>query len=81
VQHQVRTGELSAQVAMKYLVPVPRGNLEDCQQMAAACARHKLTSRQAGQLYAAWRQAPPQIRQRLLEQPQLFLRSFRLFSG
>ncbi|MBA0087389.1 MAG: ParB N-terminal domain-containing protein, partial [Acidobacteria bacterium Pan2503] len=74
VQHQVRTGELSAQVAMKYLVPVARGSLEDCQQMAAACARHKLTSRQAGQLYAAWRQAPPQIRQRLLEQPQLFLK-------
>jgi ParB/RepB/Spo0J family partition protein len=74
VQHQVRTGVLSAQVAMKYLVPVARGSLEDCQQMAAACARHKLTSRQAGQLYAAWRQAPPQIRQRLLEQPQLFLK-------
>ena len=74
VQHQVRTGELSAQVAMKYLVPVARGSLEDCQHMAAAFMRHKLTSRQAGQLYAAWRQAPPQIRQRLLEQPQLFLK-------
>jgi ParB/RepB/Spo0J family partition protein len=74
VQQQVRTGEISAQVAMKYLVPVARGNLEDCQQMAAAFARHKLSSRQAGQLYAAWREASPQIRQRLLEQPQLFLK-------
>jgi ParB family transcriptional regulator, chromosome partitioning protein len=74
VQQQVRTGELSAQVAMKYLVPVARGSLEDCQRMAAAFARHKLTSRQAGQLYAAWREASPQIRARLLEQPQLFLK-------
>jgi hypothetical protein len=74
VQQQVRTGEISAQVAMKYLVPVARGSLEDCQQMAEAFARHKFTSRQAGQLYAAWREASPQIRQRLLEQPQLFLK-------
>jgi ParB family transcriptional regulator, chromosome partitioning protein len=74
VQQQVRTGEISAQVAMKYLVPVARGSLEDCQQMAATFARHKLTSRQAGQLYAAWREASPQIRARLLEQPQLFLK-------
>lgn len=74
VQQQVRTGEISAQVAMKYLVPVARGSLEDCQQMAEAFARHKFTSRQAGQLYAAWREASPQIRSRLLEQPQLFLK-------
>jgi len=74
VQQQVRTGEISAQVAMKYLVPVARVSLEDCQQMAAAFARHKFTSRQAGQLYVAWREAPLQIRQRLLEQAQLFLK-------
>jgi hypothetical protein len=74
VQQQVRTGEISAQVAMKYLVPVARGSLEDCQQMAAAFARHKFTSRQAGQLYATWREASPQIRQRLLERAHLFLR-------
>jgi ParB family transcriptional regulator, chromosome partitioning protein len=77
VQQQVRAGEIPAQVAMKYLVPVARDSLEDCQQMAAAFARHKFTSRQAGRLYAAWREAPPQIRQRLLEQPQLFLKVHR----
>jgi ParB family chromosome partitioning protein len=77
VQQQVRVGEIPAQVAMKYLVPVARGSLDDCQQLAAAFARHKFTSRQAGQLYAAWREASPQIRQRLLEQPQLFLKAQR----
>src|SRR5207247_3873917 len=37
VQQQVRTGEISAQVAMKYLVPVARGSLDDAHQLAAAC--------------------------------------------
>jgi ParB/RepB/Spo0J family partition protein len=75
VQQQVRSGEISAQVATKYLLPVARSSLEECRQMAAAFARCKFTTRQAGQLYAAWRQASPQIRQRLLEQPQLFLKT------
>jgi hypothetical protein len=66
--------KVSAQVAMKYLVPVARGSLEDCQQIAEAFARHKFTSRQAGQLSAAWHEASPQIPARLLEQPQLFLK-------
>jgi hypothetical protein len=74
VQQQVRAGEIPAQVAMKYLVPVARVSLDDCQQMAAAFARCKFTSRQARQLYAAWREASPQIRQRLLEQAHLFLK-------
>ncbi len=77
VQQQVRTGEISAQVAMKYLVPVAHGSLEDCRAMAAVFARHKFTSRQAGQLYAAWREATLQIRQRILEQPELFLKAQR----
>ena len=77
VQQQVRTGEISAQVAMQYLLPVARSSLEDGRQMAAAFARCKFSTRQAAQLYAAWRQASPQIRQRILEQPQLFLKAQR----
>lgn len=75
VQHQVRSGDISAQVAMKYLLPVARSSVRECQQMATAFARCKFSTRQAGQLYAAWRQASPQIRQRILEQPQLFLKA------
>jgi hypothetical protein len=74
VQQQVQAGEISAQVATKYLLPVACSGLEDCQQMAAAFARYKFSTRKAGQLYAAWRQASPQIRQRILQQPHLFLR-------
>jgi ParB family chromosome partitioning protein len=75
VQQKVRTGEISAHVAMKYLVPVARANIEDCQRMADAFAMHWFTSRQAGQLYAAWRDASPAIRQRILEEPELFLKA------
>jgi ParB family chromosome partitioning protein len=55
IQQQVRQGQIAAQLAMKYLVPVARVNLEHCERMAAAFIQHRCDSRQAGQLYAAWR--------------------------
>ena len=45
--------------------------------MAEGFAAHRFTSREAGQLYAAWRNASPAIRQRILDQPQLFLKAQR----
>jgi ParB family transcriptional regulator, chromosome partitioning protein len=75
VQQQVRAGELSAHLAMKFLVPVARASLEQCQQMAAAFARHKFPTRQAGELYAAWRDGSARLRQRILAQPELFLKA------
>ena len=77
IQQQVREGKISAHVAMKFLVPVARINLEDCQRMAAAFAQHHCDTRQAGQLYAAWRGGPPVIRQRLLDEPALFFKAQR----
>src|SRR5512132_1672591 len=32
IQEQVREGKVAAQMAMKFLVPVARQNLEDCQR-------------------------------------------------
>jgi ParB family chromosome partitioning protein len=77
IQQQVREGKISAHVAMKYLVPVARINLEDCERMAAAFAQHHCNTRQAGQLYAAWRGGSPVIRQRLLDEPALFFKAQR----
>ena len=77
VQQQVRCGALAAHVAMKYLVPMARANSEDCQRMAAAVAAHRYSSREAGQLYAAWRAASPSVRQRILAEPQTFLKAQR----
>ena len=77
IQQQVRAGKIAAQLAMKYLVPVARIKLEDCERMAAAFAAHRCTSREAGQLYNAWREGSRVVRDRILEAPELFLKTQR----
>jgi ParB family transcriptional regulator, chromosome partitioning protein len=77
IQQQVREGKILAQVALKFLVPVARQSLEDCQQMAEIFARHHCDTREAGQLYAAWRQGSPAIRKRILDDPGLFFKTQR----
>ena len=75
IQQQAREGKISAHLAMKFLVPVARVSLEDCERMAAAFAQHHCDTRQAGQLYAAWRDGSPLIRQRLFDHPELFFKA------
>jgi ParB family transcriptional regulator, chromosome partitioning protein len=75
IQQQVREGKISAHVAMKYLVPMARTDLEDCQRMATMFCQHHYDSRQAGQLYACWRDGSAAVRQRILEAPDLFLKA------
>jgi ParB family chromosome partitioning protein len=77
IQQQVREGKILAQVAMKFLVPVARQSLEDCQRMAAIFAQNHCDTRQAGPLYAAWRQGSPAIRKRILDAPELFFKTQR----
>ena len=75
VQQRVRVGQITAHVAMKYLAPVARANASDCQRMAEAFSKYRFSSRQAGELYTAWRDASPSIRQRILDAPELFLKA------
>jgi len=75
VQQDVRDGRISAHVAMKYLAPVARANPQDCRRMADAFSKHRFSSRQAAELYAAWRDASSSIRQRILDSPDLFLKA------
>jgi ParB family chromosome partitioning protein len=77
IQQQVREGALGADLAMKYLVPVARVNADDCARMAAAFVQHRCDTRQAGQLYAAWREGSRVIRERILTEPELFLKTQR----
>lgn len=77
IQQQVREGKIAAQAAMKYLVPIARVSTEDCQRMAAAFAVHHCDTRQAAQLYAAWREGSHVVRERILSQPELFLKTQR----
>jgi hypothetical protein len=62
---------------MKYLVPVARISLDDCERMAAAFAQHHCDTREAGQLYAAWRDGSRSVRERLLASPELFFKTQR----
>jgi len=77
IQQQVREGKIAAQVAMKFLVPAARQSVEDCRRMAAIFAEHRCDTREAGQLYAAWRQGSPTIRKRILDDPGLFFKTQR----
>jgi ParB family chromosome partitioning protein len=77
VQHHVREGNITAQIAMKYLVPVARVSAEDCERMAAAFVKYRCDTRQAAQLYTAWREGSRVVRERILTEPELFLKTQR----
>jgi len=77
VQEHVRAGRIPAQAAMKYLVPLSRAKREDCEVLSEAIAKHHLTSREVGDLYKAWRDGSRDVRRRVLESPELFLRAQR----
>ena len=71
----MRHGALPAHAAMKHLVPLARANPEACTRLVAAIAGKGLTNREVGQLYAAWREGRPAIRERVLTAPLLFLKA------
>ena len=75
VQQQVREGKIAAQIAMRFLAPVARVHLDHCQRMAQAFAAQPWTTRQAAALYQAWRHASNVVRERILAEPQLFLKA------
>jgi ParB family transcriptional regulator, chromosome partitioning protein len=77
IQQQVREGKILAQVALKFLVPAARQSLEVCQRMAAIFAQYHCDTREASQLYAAWRKGSPAIRKRILDDPELFFKTQR----
>jgi ParB family transcriptional regulator, chromosome partitioning protein len=75
IQEHVRRGDLPAHAAMKHLVPLARANAAACERLVAAIAGHGLSTRQIGQLYAAWREGLPAVRERVLAAPLLLLKA------
>ena len=75
IQEHVRQGALPAHAAMRHLVPLARRHREDCLRLASAIAGSQLTSREVGELCAAWLRSSCEVRERLLEDPRLFLRA------
>ena len=63
---------------MKYLVPVARVNAGGLRSgWRRSSSQHHCDTRQAGQLYAAWREGSRAVRERILAEPELFLKTQR----
>jgi ParB/RepB/Spo0J family partition protein len=75
IQARVRAGDITAQAAMKYLVPLARANAEDCDALVTALAGVRLSTRQLGSLYAGYKSAGPEAQKKLIAEPELFLRA------
>lgn len=75
VQDHVRSGAIPAHAAMRHLVPIARRNRQDCLRLAEAIAVARLSSREVGELCSAFSQSSAMVRERLLEDPRLFLRA------
>jgi len=74
VHEEIRRGRIVPHAAAKYLVPMARANRGDCERLARAIAKEDLSTRDIGQLYAGWRDGSATTRERLIENPNLFLR-------
>lgn len=73
VQRAVQRGQVSAQAAMKSLVPLARANAAHCEALIARLGTDGLSVREAARLYEAWRSADASGRERIVSQPGLCL--------
>lgn len=74
VQERVRSGEVVAHAAVKYLVPLARAKRSDCEGLVAAVASARLSTREMGLLYGAWRDGTAKTRERLVASPLVMLK-------
>lgn len=72
VQTLVRKGKLCAHAAQRYLVPLARANIGDCEALTTGLAKHRLSTRAMRRVYVAWRKGDAAQRRRIVEQPALF---------
>ena len=77
IQERVRRGEMGAHGAAKYLVPLARANRQVCLELVEAIGAARLSSRDLGILYTAYQSGNWMTRQRLLEAPLVFLKSYK----
>ena len=74
VQEHVRNGDITAYVAMKYLVPLARAKRSDCERLCAAIAPLRLSTRQAAEVCSAFSSGNEASRDLLLSDPAVFVR-------
>jgi len=73
----VRGGTVPPHAAMKYLVPLARANRRHCDQLIAGLGTTRVSVRELGALYDAWRRADKTVRPRIVAEPLLFLRALQ----
>lgn len=81
IEAAVREGLVSPHGAMRSLVPLARANKEHALQIVSAIGRERLTTRQLGALWIAYRAGDAEGRARIAEQPLLLLRAKESLSG
>jgi len=69
----VRAGVVAAQAAMKCLVPLARANAAQCERMIVNLGSRRLTVRQMARLYVGWRAGNAEQRERIVDEPLLYL--------
>jgi hypothetical protein len=80
-QERVRAGTVPAHAAMKYLVPLARANKRHCEQLLAGLGDTRVSVRELGALYVAWRRADRAGKERIVAEPLLFLRALASTRG
>jgi ParB-like chromosome segregation protein Spo0J len=74
-QDRVRAGTMPAHAAMKYLVPLARANKTQCAQLIAGLGDTRVSDRELGALYTAWKRADRAGKRRIVAEPLLVLRA------
>jgi ParB family chromosome partitioning protein len=75
VQKSVRRGQICPYGAMRYLVPLARAKETDCIGLVKHLGGRRLSARDLGRLYVGWRAGDRKQRQRIIEQPFLYLKA------
>jgi ParB-like chromosome segregation protein Spo0J len=70
---KIALGQIPPQAAMKSLLPLARANAAHARQLVDALGKHRISVRQLGRLYAAYRAADAVGRARLCASPLVFL--------
>lgn len=73
-QEAVRLGRVPAQAAMKVLLPMARQDRRAVETLTQRLSE-PVSVRELERLYAAWRRADPEVRQRIVEHPGLYLKA------
>lgn len=75
VQERVREGQLGANIAEKFFVPLARANAEQCEELVKNLDGYRPSVREMKRLYIAWRRGDAEQRLRIVEHPQLFFKA------